>query len=181
MSSGDDLEAAFAARVPDALGRAYEAHARALYAVARHVLADAAAAQDCVHDALLRAWQAPRSYRPELGPLRTFLIACVRNEALSALRASGRRSAREERAERLQPVREATFDVVDHVEADRVRRALAALPADQRGPLELVYYGNRSHVQAALELGLPLGTLKGRLAAAIRRLQTLLATPEGAL
>ncbi len=132
------LEAAFAARVPDALGRAYEAHARALYAVARHVLPmprprrTACTTPCCVPGSAEILW-------PELGPLRTFLIACVRNEALSALRASGRRSAREERAVRLQPVREATFDVVDHVEAQRVREALAALPADQRGPLELVY------------------------------------------
>ena len=169
MSPQSGLEEDFGARKPDALERAYAAHARVLYAVARNVLGDHGLAQDCVHDALLRVWQSPDSYRPDRGALRPFLVACVRNEALTALRSAGRRSAREEMVDRLEP-HETTFEVVDHVEAERVRRALQLLPHEQRAALQLIYYGNRTQAQAAEELGVPLGTLKSRIALAMRRL-----------
>lgn len=149
-----------------------------LYTVARNALGDPDAAEDCVHDALLRVWQTPGSFRADRGSLRAFLVACVRNEAMSLLRSSARRSAREERAERLQPLRAVTFEVVDHVEAQRLRDALGRLPDEQRAALELVYFGNRSHAQAAADLGVPLGTIKSRLSLAIRRLHDLM-TPEG--
>jgi RNA polymerase sigma factor (sigma-70 family) len=178
--SDDELAADFTARRPAALAAAYERHIRVLYAVARSVLGGDEAAEDCVHDALLRVWQTPGSYRTERGPLRAFLIACVRNEAMSMLRSGARRLAREERAERLAPVADSTFEVVDHVEARRLREALASLPAEQRAALELVYFGNRTHAQAAAQLGVPLGTVKSRISLAVRKLQSLVSPPEGA-
>lgn len=150
-----------------------------LYTVARNALGDSTAAEDCVHDALLRVWQTPGSFHADRGSLRAFLVTCVRNEAMSLLRSSARRSAREERAERLQPVRTSTFDVVDHVEAQRLRDALRQLPEEQRAALELVYFNHCSHTQAAAELGVPLGTIKSRLSLAVRRLHDLLATGGG--
>jgi RNA polymerase sigma-70 factor (ECF subfamily) len=104
-SRDDDLATAFIARDPAAFDRAYAEYGRDLRAVAENVLADRAAAEDCLHDALLRVWGTSDSYRPERGSLRTFLIVCVRNEALSVLRGDRRRSAREERAQRLGPAR----------------------------------------------------------------------------
>ncbi len=59
-----DLVAAFVAREHDALERAYRSYGRLLYPVARQVLVGDAEAQDCVHDALLRAG----SVRRRLGP-----------------------------------------------------------------------------------------------------------------
>jgi RNA polymerase sigma-70 factor (ECF subfamily) len=172
----DDLATAFIARDPSAFDRAYAVYGRDLRAVAENVLADRAAAEDCLHDALLRVWGTPDSYRPERGSLRTFLIVCVRNEALSVLRGDRRRSAREERAQRLGPVSETTtIEVPDHVEARRIRDALATLPDEQRLALERVYYANRTQVEAAADLGIPLGTLKTRVSAGVRRLHAALA------
>jgi RNA polymerase sigma factor (sigma-70 family) len=105
-------------------------------------------------------------------------VACVRNEAMTLLRGSSRRSRREERAGRLEPVRASSFEVVDHVEVERLRDAMARLPGDQRAALELAYYGNRTQAQVATELGVPLGTVKTRIASAMRRLAADLAPPE---
>ena len=63
-------------------------------------------------------------------------------------------------------------------QARRVQMALAALPSEQRAPLELVYYRNRTQAEAAAQLGVPLGTLKSRLSLGIRRMHALLAVPE---
>src|SRR5271157_5603803 len=96
------LAAGFVARRPAALEAAYECYAVELYSVARAALRNAADAEDCVHDALLRVWRTPDSFRQERGSLRAFLIGCVRNEAMSRLRSAARRGERERKAFRLE-------------------------------------------------------------------------------
>jgi RNA polymerase sigma-70 factor (ECF subfamily) len=167
----------FAARRPDALARAYQNCAVLLVSVARHVLSDAAAAEDCVHDALLRVWQTPGSYRPERGSLRAFLVSCVRNEALTRLLSSGRRTERERRAYLLEPSPTETTETADPIDAARARAALARLPEEQRIAIEYAYFENLSQTAIAERLGIPLGTVKGRTALAMRKLRAALKEP----
>ncbi|GGL15532.1 hypothetical protein GCM10014719_16960 [Planomonospora parontospora subsp. antibiotica] len=56
----------------------------------------------------------------------------------------------------------------------QVRRALALLHPDERGVLRMAYYGDMTQAEIALELGLPLGTVKSRTARALRRIAGLL-------
>ena len=177
--SDPSLATSFAAGATWALADAYARYGALLYTVARNVLRDEAAAEDCVHDALMRAWRSPNPYRAERGDLRAFLVTCVRNEAMTMLRAASRRSAREERSHRLEAVRETTFDVRDHIEIERLREAMGRLPNEQRVALELAYYGNRTQAEVAAELSVPVGTVKSRISAAVRRLAGELGAPQG--
>ena len=59
-------------------------------------------------------------------------------------------------------------------ERRRVQAALAQLPPDQRQALELAYYGGLSQSELAERLGVPLGTVKSRMFAALARLRDLL-------
>jgi RNA polymerase sigma-70 factor (ECF subfamily) len=43
----------------------------------------------------------------------------------------------------------------------------------------LAYYGNKTHVEIAQELSVPLGTIKSRISMAMRKLQAELASTEG--
>jgi RNA polymerase sigma-70 factor (ECF subfamily) len=56
-----------------------------------------------------------------------------------------------------------------------VRRALARLDAGQRRALEAVYFEGLTHAEAAAALDQPLGTLKGRVRAALSHLRNDLA------
>jgi RNA polymerase sigma-70 factor (ECF subfamily) len=143
-----------------------------------HVLRSPDDAEDCMHDVFVRVWQRRDAYRPERGSLRSFLIACVRNDALARLRAAARHRAIEEREAELQ--RPLELEIADHVEAARVRRSLSALPDDQRRALELAYFAGLTHREIAAALGEPLGTIKSRLALALRRLARELGEPQGA-
>ncbi|MBV8367452.1 MAG: RNA polymerase sigma factor [Candidatus Eremiobacteraeota bacterium] len=157
-----------------AFDRAYRAYAPRLRAVAFAVLHDRDAAEDAVHGALMRVWGAG-TYRPERGALLPFLIACVRREALDTLRGTKRRHLREVRASADEPV---TFDetaALDPIEARRVKRALDALPESQRDVIVRAYYNHRTLAEVASETSIPLGTVKSRLAAALRTLHTALA------
>jgi len=54
--------------------------------------------------------------------------------------------------------------------AREVRRGLDRLPAEQREVLELAYFGGRTQVEIASQLGLPLGTVKARMFRGLRRM-----------
>lgn len=156
-----------------AFDRAYRAHAARLRAVAYDVVRDRDAAEDVVHGALVRVWSTG-AYRPERGALLPFLIACVRREAFDALRTAQRRRLREVRATAGDPVAVDDTAAIDPVEARRVRVALAALPAVQRDVIVRAYYGHRTLAEVAHDANVPLGTVKSRLAGALRRLHTVL-------
>jgi RNA polymerase sigma-70 factor (ECF subfamily) len=151
---------------------AYRAYAPRLRAVAYHVVRDRDAAEDVVHGALVRVWSAG-AYDPERGALLSFLIACVRREAFDSLRAAKRRHLREARAAD-DPVAPDETAALDPVEARRVRHALDALPDTQRDVILRAYYGHRTLVEVAQDTNVPIGTVKSRLAGALRRLHTAL-------
>lgn len=122
---------------------------------------------------MLRVWLRAESYRPERGALRAFLIVCVRNEALSRKRSAARRRAIEEQVAR-GASSAVEMEASDPIESAHIRTILAELPSDQRAPLELAYFGERTQSEIARELGIPLGTVKSRISLAMRKLQVRL-------
>jgi len=159
------LDAAFAAHADGALEEAYRRHGPALQAAARNVLGTAGDARDCVHDALIRVWSKEGAYRPERGALRSFLMVCVRNEAISRKRSDVRHVASEKRAAMAAPA--FGIDVAERV---AIRSALATLPREQRDVIELAYWGDYTQAEIASRLGIPLGTIKSRAALGLRKL-----------
>jgi RNA polymerase sigma factor (sigma-70 family) len=172
----DGLVEDFVARRPSGLEQVYALWSRLFFSVARHAVSDSASAEDCVHDALLRAWRAPNRFEGNREMLKAYLIASVRNESLTMLRSQSRRDARELKAARLAPVSSVDPPVVDPVETQRLQSALARLPEEQRKALALAYYGNKTQVEIANELSVPLGTIKSRISMAMRKLQAELAS-----
>jgi len=169
----DRLASAFAGREPWAFDEAYRRFGGLLYSTAYNVLGNADDAQDCIHDALARVWRSPNAYSRARGAVRSFLVVCVRNEAISRLRSLGRRARLAERLA-AEPQEHDEIPLADPVERDRLRAAMAALPPEQRAPLELAYYGGKTHVEVAQELGAPLGTVKSRIALGLRKLAAAL-------
>ena len=174
MIDDEELARGYVRRAPAALAEVYRRHAAILCAVSRGTLGNEADAEDCVHDVLLRLWLSPDSYRIERGALRAYLIVCVRNEALSRVRSAARRYEADVRTMRASVACDERFEDRDHVELARLRAALSSLPGDQRRVIELSYFGDRSQTQIAHELGLPLGTIKGRAASGLRKLSLAL-------
>ncbi|MFN2461696.1 MAG: RNA polymerase sigma factor [Candidatus Velthaea sp.] len=170
------LAQAFVDRVPDALTEAYRRYGDLLYSVARSVNGGPEA-EDCIHDAFVRVWSHPESYRPERGALRAFLVVCVRNEALTRRRNAARHATIEQKAALLKSDGRDAFEDIEHVDIARLRAAMAALPADQRTVLELAYDGNLSQSAIAARLGVPLGTVKSRASIALRKLALTMHPP----
>jgi RNA polymerase sigma-70 factor, ECF subfamily len=171
--SEENLAVAFAAHEPWAFGEAYRRYAALLYSAAYNVLGDADDAKDTVADAVAKLWRSPRAYCASRGNLRSFLVVCVRNEALSRRRRQARRLRLEARLAAM-PAEHAELAFTDPIERDRVRRALAGLPQEQRRALELAYYEGKTHTEIADELQEPLGTIKSRIKLGLRKLAAAL-------
>jgi RNA polymerase sigma-70 factor (ECF subfamily) len=169
----DRLATAFAARERWAFDEAYRRFGGLLYSTAYNVLGNAEDAQDCVHDALARVWRSPNAYSRARGAVRSFLVVCVRNEAISRLRSQGRRTRLAERLA-AEPQEHEELRAVDVIERDRLRAAMDGLPAEQRAPLQLAYYEGKTHVEIAAALDEPLGTIKSRISLGLRKLAAAL-------
>jgi len=61
-----------------------------------------------------------------------------------------------------------------NVEHRSVRDALDALPQAQRRTIELAYFGGYTHVELAELMGVPLGTVKGRMRIGLQKLRRAL-------
>ena len=62
------------------------------------------------------------------------------------------------------------------MEAERVSRAVSELPDDQRVVIEMAFLDGDSHADIADQLGLPLGTVKGRVRLGLKKLGGKLGT-----
>ena len=168
MDEDPELLRAFVNREAWAYEAAYRIYGRVLYAAAFGVLRVGTDAQDCVHDVLLRLWRRGDAFRTERGSLRAFLAICVRNEALARMRNARNRERIVESAGEPPPA----GDVGDAVaRRESIRAALLALTDKQRRSIQLAYYQGLTHQQIATELDEPIGTVKSRLAGALRRMR----------
>jgi len=161
----------------DALGDLYDRYGRPLFGMLYGMLPSPEAAEEVVQDVFHSAWREARSYRPERGTVRGWLLRIGRNAAIDWRRTKGRRIEREvaldEAASRADPVADEALERV--MRSDRVRAALATLPPEQREVLVLSFYRGLTQAEIAARTGAPLGTVKGRVRLAMARLRGELA------
>lgn len=169
---------AFAAREPWAYEAAYRLYGRTLLRAALGILRDDQEAQDCVHDVMLRLWKRGSGFRVERGSVGAFLAVCARNEALSRLR----KRVNRERIAGSRPLNVAEAVVADVGETVSERSAIDAalqgLSEKERQSIVLAYYRHFTLVEIAAELNEPVGTIKSRLSAALRRLRVAFVSQE---
>ncbi|MGI9147022.1 MAG: RNA polymerase sigma factor [Chloroflexota bacterium] len=156
-----------------ALESLYESYCHEAVRLAYRLLGDREAAEDVVQDAFLSVWRSGASYDALRGSERTWVLAVVRHRVTDHWRAAHRRPlpSLQDDAEGLPRNDDPAADVVQRLDRQDVLVALETLPAAQRLVLELAYFGELSHTEVATQLGLPVGTVKGRIRLALDRLR----------
>ena len=148
---------------PSALGPLYDRHARLVYGLALAILGSTDEAQDLTQEVFLSLC-GKTLFDPARGTLGAFLTTLVRSRAIDRLRRRGRRVRllrdQWESAPPPEPPSTALDQLVLGQYAERVRRALADLPAQERRALEMAYYQGLTQAEIAEDLGAPLGTVK---------------------
>jgi RNA polymerase sigma factor (sigma-70 family) len=165
----------------DALAEAYRLYAGLVFGVCQRVLRDDTLSEDVTQEVFVSLWQFPDRFDPARGSLRAWLGLLAHHRSVDRVRAERRHTERQLESHASAPRR---YDGEHNVESDvsamwlsdRVRDAIAKLPAEQREAIVLAYFGDRSYRQVALELGVPEGTVKSRVRLALRRLDALLSS-----
>lgn len=167
----DVLMARVRERDPDAFESLYDAHHRLVYGVALRMLGEGTAAEDVTQAVFLKVWNAPNLYRG--GSFPAWIVRVTRNRALDLLRGRAVRNETElpESLPESEGMEEAAFARID---AERVRKALASLPPEQREPIELGFFGGITHEEIARRCGAPLGTVKTRIRSGLQKLRAAL-------
>jgi len=158
----------------DGVRAVYAAHGPELYRFAMRSLGDRGLAEEAVQETFVRAWRAADRFDDELGSLRTWLFAIVRNVVIDLSRARAVRpglSQVDTGADDTLFVDEA-FDRV--LTSWQVEEALQKLSAEHRDALVEVHYKSRPYQDVAAELGVPVGTVKSRVYYALKAMRLAL-------
>lgn len=165
----------------DAFKIIYDRHGDSAYSVAYRIFGDREMAQDVTQEVFLSIWRSNAGYDRARGSVRSWMLEIVRNRAIDSLRRSSSKAPKlehEDDDEVLQalPAEERTdVETLRRETARELREALSALPQEQSKVIGLAYFGGFSHGEIAEMLGMPLGTVKGRIRLGLEKIRLELA------
>ncbi|HEV2992921.1 MAG TPA: sigma-70 family RNA polymerase sigma factor [Acidimicrobiia bacterium] len=119
-----------------------------------------AEADDVTQDAYVRAWRAMPRFRHEASA-RTWLLAITRRACVDALRRQGRRARLGARL-----ASGARADTPDHAEVQALDALVGHLERSRREAFVLTQVLGCSYAEAAAVCGVPVGTIRSRVARA---------------
>jgi len=148
---------------------AYAAHSGELYGFAVRSLGDAGLAEEAVQETFVRAWRAGERFDPEIGSLRTWLFAILRNVVIDLGRARAVRPGVAEGG--IEPTVEPFEQALS---AWQIEEAMRRIGEEHRRVIFETYYRGRPYAEVAKELGVPEGTVKSRVYYGLRALRVVL-------
>ncbi len=156
----------------------YAATHKLVFALAVRLVGDRAAAEEVTLDVFMQVWRKASSYANERGKVVAWLLTISRSRALDRVRS--RKASERERGLELDESASSNCVCDPHEEPARsehchlVRKALAALPNEQRRAVEFAFLDGLSHAEIALRTGDPLGTVKTRVRLGMIKLREIL-------
>lgn len=170
---------ALVARVTEGDGGALEAlyarYGRACYGLARRILVDEQLAQDAVQEVFLTVWRDASRFDASRGAFSTWLLSMTHHKAVDSVRREENLRKRRTTDEALEVTESDAPRVDDAVwsllRRERVREVLKTLPEPQREALTLAYFGGYTQREIAGLTSTPLGTVKTRMLAGMRRMK----------
>ena len=159
----------------EALVTLHQRYANLVYSVAYSVLGDSMAAEEVTQDTFMRLWDKADTFDAQRGRFTVWLLTITRRLAIDALRKRQRREPQQglflagEYPDLWNEVLAADSD------SGELRQTLLVvmerLPDEQRRAIELAYFYSMSHNDISETLGIPLGTVKGRIRQGMQKLR----------
>jgi RNA polymerase sigma-70 factor (ECF subfamily) len=180
----EDLMTLVERRDPDAFAILYDRHGGAAYSLAHRIVGDPSVAEDVTQEAFLSVWRSGARFDAARGSVRNWTLGIVRNRSIDALRrlagSAPKLDLDDDGVLESQASGELTEgEAIRRETARTVRGALRDLPAEQSEVIGLAYFGGFSHSEIAEMLGMPLGTVKGRMRLGLEKIRVSLAEGLG--
>ena len=163
-----------------ALATLYDRHAPLMLGLARRIVGGKPEAEDIVHDVFVEAWRRAADYDENRGSVKAWLLLRTRSRAIDYRKSAGvARTVPTGDGAWLAALVDPRVDASEAPDRTRLRRVVSALSEDQQQVLYLGYFEGLSSSEIATKVGIPIGTVKSRVAAALSALRSALAEKPG--
>lgn len=167
----DRLSARIRARDARAFEALYDEHHRLVYGIALRMLGDTLAAEDVTQSVFMKLWTSPDLFHGGNSP--AWIARIARNRSIDVLRRRASHADVELPAEL--PEGEVFKErAIARADNAKLHAALAALPSEQREPIELGFFGGLTQAEIARRSNTPLGTVKTRIRSGLHELHRAL-------
>ncbi len=168
----EELVLALRNREKIAIEALYDMYSASLYGVISRIIVDTATAEDVLQETFVKIWHSFSGYSSEKGRLFTWMVNIARNLAIDKIRSKDykNQNKNQELENNVTSIDEQRSTVYKP-ELLGIKELVETLKPEQKSILDLVYFKGYTHVEAADELGIPLGTIKTRLRMAIQQLR----------
>ncbi len=144
----------------------------ALLGVISRIIQHTEIAEDLLQDTFIKIWNSADSYDPSKGRLFTWMMNIARNISIDKLRSKDfRNSIKNQEIENNVDFIDEQKKITFNSDTLGLRDMVTALKPEYNRVLDMVYFKGYTHVEAAEELNLPLGTVKTRIRMAIMELR----------
>jgi RNA polymerase sigma-70 factor, ECF subfamily len=176
----EELMPLIGAKDPAAFEVFYDRHGGVAYSLAYRIVGERAAAEDVTQEAFISIWRSGARFDRTRGSVRSWMLSIVRNRAIDMLRGKAGKAPKlsfdDDAILEQRPAEELTEEEAMRREtASEVRGAIGQLPGEQSKVIELAYFGGFSQSEISRMLGLPLGTVKGRMRLGLEKIRGELA------
>ncbi|MEI9940575.1 MAG: sigma-70 family RNA polymerase sigma factor [Pseudomonadota bacterium] len=159
-----------------ALASLYDRHAPLMLGLARRIVIGKPEAEDIVHDVFVEAWRRAVDYDETRGSVKAWLLLRTRSRAIDFRKSAGvARTVPTGDRDWLASLADPQADDCEAPDRTRLRQLLSVLNVEQREVLMLGYFEGLSSSEIATRVGIPIGTVKSRVAAALSSLRLALA------
>ncbi len=162
-----------------AFSELYRRYSPSAFGLANRILGDQTMAEEVLQEVFLSVWRRAGAFDPARGSVRSWLFAQIHHRSVDVVRREEAERRRSRATVEPETTEEDVEDVIEEswlsARREHVKTALTSLPEEQRRVIELAYYNGLTQTQVADAMGVPLGTVKSRTLAAMRRLRQRLA------
>lgn len=149
-------------------------YSASLFGVIVRIVQDEELAQDLLQESFIKIWNSFDSYDETRGRLFTWMVNLVRNLSVDKLRSKDfRNSNKNQDIENSVLTIDEQRNTTLNPDVLGVKEMVDNLKPEAKAVLDLIYFKGFTHVEAAEELGIPLGTVKTRVRLAIIGLRKL--------
>jgi RNA polymerase sigma-70 factor (ECF subfamily) len=150
----------------------YDMYSASLFGVISRIVVDTAIAEDVLQETFVKIWHSFSSYNTEKGRLFTWMVNIARNLAIDKIRSKDfKNQHKNQEIENTVNSIDEQNSTVYKPELMGIKDLVDTLKPEQKSIIDLVYFKGYTHVEAADELGVPLGTIKTRLRMGIQQLR----------
>lgn len=159
-----------------ALESLYDRYGRLVYSLALRMTGNTALAEEITQDVYIQVWNKAHTYHEERGKVITWVMSITRHRVIDLIRQQKSRPQEvidgwDDAEDRFASEETLENGIALKQQSQRVRKALAQLPLEQRKVLALAFFRGLSHQEIANVVHEPLGTVKTRIRLAMQKLR----------